>query len=321
MLTFRTAKSEYTLAGENFNKALQEGLKQGVFGGGKVTIEQLVDLVNQLDKPIKNPKNGHIHYDLWLKKYVSDYYDIQHAFMGPEKGLPIWDAVIASFEALDKCNVTSKMPESEHLLPWDHFRKALKMAGVELSNEQVQKIIDRIDVNLSGNVCWKYMVDNPVAPYFFDGKQDYEMRQLMLQGWPELYEQCKKREERVRKTEKGLLPSSPASLLGALPKTYLEECLCDTPTLNLSAEKSKDVIKKMLNVFETAFVKLDESKNEMKDRNDRKLIDYVEVCRHYAGASFDAEKEFEKKWEVIIEGKLQIGHLDSWSRILLGILL
>ena len=301
----------HTLPGDAFNKALQEGLKQNVFGGGKVTIEQLADLVNQLEDPkIKDPKTGHIHYDEWLKKYVGDYYVIHNAFMGLEhaRGMPRWDAVIACFETLDKCNATSKSPESEHLLPWDHFRKALKMAGIGLSNQQVQKIIDKIDVDLTGNVCWTYMVDKAVAPYFFDGKEDYNMRQAMLQGWPELYDQCKRKEERVRKVEKGLLPFSKVS--GVLPLVYLEECIYDTPTLNLSRDdaKSKPIVKKMADVFDKAFVKMDEAgKIEIKDRNERKMIDYVGVCRHYAGASFDAEKEFEKKWEVIIEGRFQRG--------------
>jgi len=281
---------------------LQQGLKQDVFGAGKVTGEQLADLVNQLEDPIKDPQKGSINYDRWLLKYVGDYFVIHNAFMGLEhpKGMPRWDAVIASFEMLDKCSMTGRSPESDHLLPWDHFRKALKMAGIQLDDQKVQKLIDKIDIDLTGYVRWTYMVEKPVAPYFLDGKADYDMRQLMLQGWPELYEICKSREQRVRRTEKGLLPQQ----TGVLPLAYLEECLYDTPILNLSRDdpKCKPMIKKITEVCNIAFVKMDE-KIPVKDRNDRQVIDYEAICKHYAGASFDAEKEFEKKWEVIIEGE------------------
>ena len=65
------------------------------------------------------------------------------------------------------------------------------MADIALPNEKVQKIIDTLDKEMTGSVCWTDMVGAPTAPYFFDGKQDYEMRMLLCQGWPALYEKCR----------------------------------------------------------------------------------------------------------------------------------
>ena len=143
----------------------------------------------------------------------------------------------------------------------------------------------------------------------------------------ELLERCKQREMKARRLEKGLLPSidvgrdkgSPTaqaaasvpagvakvgySVMGGLPIPYFEETLHDTPELNLSSDdpKSKSIVKKMVEVVTKAFIMLDRHGKEMKDRNEKKIIDYVGVCQHYAGAAFAAEDEFDKKWEVIIE--------------------
>lgn len=53
------------------------------------------------------------------------------------------------------------------------------MAGIQLHPSKVQKIIDSLDVNRTGNVNWLHMVGEPVSPYFFDGKKDFEVRQLL----------------------------------------------------------------------------------------------------------------------------------------------
>jgi Ca2+-binding EF-hand superfamily protein len=172
----------------------------------------------------------------------------------------------------------------------------------------VQVIIDTLDVNMTGMVCWTDMVKGPVAPYFFDGKEDYEMRSLLCDstgGWPLIYEKCKEREKMVRRLEKGLLPDRAH---GVLPAKYFEECLTDTPALNLRDDpKTKLMLKKIVSTCEGvptgqgAFLKEGPDGTKIKDRNDKTLIDYEKVCRHYAGASFDAEREFERKWEVVIE--------------------
>jgi hypothetical protein len=143
----------------------------------------------------------------------------------------------------------------------------------------------------------------------------------------ELLEKCKQREMKARQLEKGLLPSIdvvrdkilpsahagapvPAgvakvgySVMGGLPIPYFEETLYDTPELNLWRDdpKAKTAVKKIVDVVTKAFIMADKHGIEMKDRDGRKLIDYVAVCRHYAGPAFAAEEEVEHKWEVIIE--------------------
>ena len=234
------------------------------------------------------------------------------------------DHVIASLEMLDGCVAGSA---ADHTLSWDHFRKALRLANIRLTPKQTEKIIHGLDKQKTGTVCWMDMVssEKPQPPYFFDGIGDLQMRQLMCRGWPELLEKCKQREIQTRRSEKGLLPSvdltqdegeKPAkasglqgkrqigtSTAGGLPIQYFEECLGDTPELNLSRDdpKAKPIIKKIVDVCTKAFIMLDKHGKEMKDRNEKKIIDYRRVCQHYAGPSFDAEKEFDKKWEVIIE--------------------
>jgi len=37
--------------------------------------------------------------------------------------MPKWDAVLASFEALDRCRSPNRSIESDHMVSWDHFRK------------------------------------------------------------------------------------------------------------------------------------------------------------------------------------------------------
>ena len=291
---------EYTLTAEAFSKCLLEGVKLGYFEQGKISGEQLKEMITNLPAHFKVAKGGQnlIRYDEWLKKYIPDYYEIHFAFTGLDRDkMPKWDAVIAAFEMLDKCRMQPDARDSDRRLPWDHFRKALRMADINLGAKQVQKIIESLDKNMTGFVCWTDMVGTSVAPYFFNGKDDFEMRQILCQIWPALHEKCREREVKTRKIEKGLLPSKNF----VLPPKYFEECLTDTPKLNLSEDpKTKAIVKKIVEVCELAFLKK-ENGVDVKDRNEKKLIDYEAVCRHYAGASFDAEREFERKWEVVIE--------------------
>jgi len=37
------------------------------------------------------------------------------------------------------------------------------MAAIDLKPEQVQKIIDKLDVNMSGSVCWTDLVAAPAG--------------------------------------------------------------------------------------------------------------------------------------------------------------
>ena len=300
----------YTLSVEQFHKCLQKGLEQNLFGAGsKVTTEQLADLIVNLEPTLKN-KAGLVMYDQWLQKYVGDFYSIHFALTGNDSNMmPKWDAVIECFETLDQCRVPSRNGESDHTLSWDHFRKALRMAAIPLPASKVQKIIDNLDHNKTGKVNWHDMVSASKAPYFFDGKTDYDVRQLLRHGWPSLFETCRDVELKTRKTDKALLPQLPKDMgarsMGVLTPALFTECLKDTPALNLRARdnpKEHPLVKKINDMCEAAFKKKDHNGDLMKDaHNDKHLIDYEKLCRHYAGASFDAEREFERKWEVIIE--------------------
>lgn len=311
---------QYTLSPDAFQKALTKGLELNLLGtGGKMTPENITEIVTNLEDKLKDPKKGMVKYDEWLRKYVRDPYDIHFALTGddPTTNMPKWDAVIASFTALDKCKGSRKIQDADHMMSWDHFRKGLRMADIALPNEKVQKIIDTLDKEMTGSVCWTDMVGAPTAPYFFDGKQDYEMRMLLCQGWPALYEKCRQHELLVRKKDPTLLPqledkgntrkgdgvgSSKTWTLGMLTPAHFEECLKDTPVFNLRDQNDKEnpLVKKISTVCSKAFAKMD-GKTKLMDRNQKPVIDYESVCRHYAGASFDAEGEFERKWEVVIE--------------------
>jgi Ca2+-binding EF-hand superfamily protein len=310
----KTKEKTYHLTPDQFQRALTKGLDQNLLGsGGKMTPEQITDMVSNLDPKLKVKKTGEIQYDEWLRKYVPDQYEIHFAMTGDDTttSMPKWDALIASFETLDKCTMANKSLEADHILSWDHFRKALRMADIGLSNEKVQKIIDKLDKEMTGSVCWTDMVSGPTAPYFFDGKQDYEMRMLLCHGWPALYDKCKQHEILVRKKDTSLLPQIPQSAagnnkimtLGTLTPQQFQECLKDCPVLNLRDQNGKELplVKKIVDVCSKAFLKMDQDRKKMLDRNDKNVIDYDAVCRHYAGASFDAEREFERKWEVVIE--------------------
>ena len=75
--------------------------------------------------------------------------DLHKARTGVDStNMPKWDAVIANFEMLDRCHAPSSSSSSssssgttsssstdslkQHMLPWDHFRKALRLAGTQL---------------------------------------------------------------------------------------------------------------------------------------------------------------------------------------------
>jgi len=306
----KSKQHEYNLTQDQFQKALTKSLEQNLLGsGGKMTPEQITEIVSNLDPKLKD-KSGAIKYDDWLRKYVPDQYEIHFAMTGDDTttNMPKWDALIASFETLDKCTMANKSLEADHMLSWDHFRKALRRADIGLDDEKVQKIIDKLDKEMTGSVCWTDMVNGSTAPYFFDGKQDYEMRMLLCNGWPALYDKCKQHEISVRKKEPGLLPQIPQSAagsnkimtLGTLTPQQFQECLKDCPVLNLRDQNGKELplVKKIVDVCNKAFLE-----KTLLDRNGKSVIviDYDAVCRHYAGASFDAERDFERKWEAVIE--------------------
>ena len=60
-----------------------------------------------------------------------------------ETGLPKWDSVISRFEMLDAAKGPFSQAALRHEVSWDHFRKALASAKVELSNDQARSSIPK----------------------------------------------------------------------------------------------------------------------------------------------------------------------------------
>jgi hypothetical protein len=132
--------------------------------------------------------------DLSLYVYIERESDLHKARTGVDStNMPKWDAVIANFEMLDRCHAPSSSSSSssgssssstdshkQHMLPWDHFRKALRLAGTyfhrclrlrmhririrmtrmrhagvqELEAQHVQKLIEHFDSARTGSICW-----------------------------------------------------------------------------------------------------------------------------------------------------------------------
>jgi hypothetical protein len=64
---------QYTLSPDAFQKALNKGLELNLLGtGGKMTPENITEIVTNLEDKLKDPKKGMVKYDEWLRKYVRD---------------------------------------------------------------------------------------------------------------------------------------------------------------------------------------------------------------------------------------------------------
>lgn len=259
---------------------------------------QVPELVAGIEGEQLIAADGNIKYEEWIKKYARTYFSVHKAFQGfhKETKMPMWDRVISWFETLD----ASRGPASEcHEVSWDHFRKVLTRAGVELRSDQVTRLIDHLDTDMNGAVDWVDFVrglgddgDLQSAPYFFNGDMDLQMRVLMKRQWDDVLAACRRRISAVRTASPTLIP---AGVKDKIPAGELAKALKESERLKLAdavregKARENPLVSKICDVANFAFCAAE------KDSRGGLLIDCERMARYYAGAAFDAETMFERK--------------------------
>ena len=132
--------------------------------------------------PNETPR-GDVRYDAWLERHVGEYFRVHMAFAGDcaRTGLPLWDRAVAVFEELDGCRgeegAGGDHAAAQQQVSWDHFGKALRRAGVAVEPRALQRLVDHLDPEMTGEVAWTALCPRaPAAPYFFQGARDRAAR-------------------------------------------------------------------------------------------------------------------------------------------------
>ena len=134
-----TPDSSRLLIKGDMQHALVKACETGLLGS--ITVDQVPRIILSIDKALVTD-SGEVRYEEWIKKYAGGYFAVHKALQGKDArtGLPKWDSVIACFEMLDAAKGPSSQAALRHEVSWDHFRKALASAKVELSNDQVRRL-------------------------------------------------------------------------------------------------------------------------------------------------------------------------------------
>jgi hypothetical protein len=134
-----TPDSSRMLIKGDMQHALVKACETGLLGS--ITVDQVPRIIASIDKALVTD-SGEVRYEEWIKKYAGGFFAVHKALQGKDArtGLPKWDSVIACFEMLDAAKGPSSQAALRHEVSWDHFRKALASAKVELSNDQVKRL-------------------------------------------------------------------------------------------------------------------------------------------------------------------------------------
>jgi Ca2+-binding EF-hand superfamily protein len=302
----RPGNTDKVLPKQDMQLVLQRAADMNLMGD--MAKEHIPEIVGNINGPILTDA-GHVRYEEWIKKYAHRYFTVHRAFQGlvqDGSNRTVWDAVISVFEMLD----ATKGAEGErHEVSWDHFRKALIRARVELDSAQVTRLTEHLDPNMTGRINWIHFVcgigddgDLQSAPYFFNGDLDLQMRVFMKKHWGEVLAVSQKCESEVRRTMPVLLPGN---LKGVAPASELAKFLKRNERLGLSdvvrdgKAKEHHLVKKICDIAQTSFGRRDG--DVLRDTKGGLLCDYVAMVQYYAGDAYNAEKLFERRWESVIK--------------------
>jgi Ca2+-binding EF-hand superfamily protein len=310
----RPGNADKTLTTQDMQVVLQRAAESNIMGD--VTKDHIPEIVANIDGALLTD-TGHVRYEEWINKYAHRYFTVHRAFQGhvhDGSNRTVWDALIAVFEMLD---ATRGSDGDRHEVSWDHFRKALTRARVELDSAQVSRLTEHLDPDMTGRVNWVDFVrgvgedgDLQSAPYFFNGDLDLQLRVYMKKHWEDVLTACRKCEADARKNAAALMPGNLKDVVpvAELPK-YLKnsEALGLGDTLRDGKAKENPLVKKLCAVAQTAFGRRDG--DVLRDAKGGALSDYVAMVRYYAGEAYDAESLFERRWEAVIHAlqELDVG--------------